>query len=300
LNSPRTVVGELLGERRAVLLASLGGGVPLPLPILDVSPATRQALEEFLSQYHGQSVDSWVDPDNKTLRLTTLGGDTLELLSDSRIIVRQTLGTTATQTELKADASISDELAVQMLENNDGHTQMLVTRRNAQTDSALVMDVATNQIISGQTVELGAQGQPLQTTRYTRAQNGTLQSSIHDAGGQLIRQVSVQTFDDGTALEIKTEGGVQHMRSVVLRDGGSGKLRGPDKPCACRRPSPKRVRRALPRMGEAIVRSLAYSGRKTSARKSVNSDRAPILSTPLRSLVTLLTRATHTHTRTHP
>jgi hypothetical protein len=47
-------------------------------------------------------------------------------------------------------------------------------------------------------------------------------TKVYDGEGRLLHEVAMQTFDDGTALELKTEGGQQYVRSLVRREDGSG------------------------------------------------------------------------------
>jgi hypothetical protein len=191
----------------------------------------HQVLSDFLRDQVGQDVT--VQSHEKTVYIRSSNGDALILLPDGSGVISMAKGIAVEQREYAKGGHLTSVARAQP--DDDGNVLHEVSA--AEYDLSWTEDAA-GRLISSVHRAFDDRGQQTGYVTSAMQADGVLSSKVYDAQGGLLHEISRQTFDDGTALEIKTEGGVQHMRSVVLRDGGSGQVeasawsRLPDGPAA--------------------------------------------------------------------
>lgn len=172
-------------------------------------------VDEFLRDQGGREVT--IQESDRTLYARSSSGDTLILLPDgSGVSTASRDGVLEQRHDAKGGTL---ERVVRVQGDTEGRWRFEMVGTNYERRWT---EDATGRMTQSVGWDFDEQGQPTGSSSGALQADGTWLTKFYDGEGRLLHEVAMQTFDDGTALEIKTEGGVQHMRSVVLRDDGSG------------------------------------------------------------------------------
>lgn len=171
-------------------------------------------LKTFLQGREGQDVS--VQEKQKTFYVQASNGDTLILMPDGSGVSTVVQGIQVVQKEYAKGGVLSK--TVQAQRDDDG--SLLIQSIGSGYSFTAAEDVG-GQLISSVYRTYDSQGQLNEKTVIQRQDNGVTLIKAYDKNDVVQSEIKHQTFDDGTAIEIKTENGRQYVRSILLKTDDS-------------------------------------------------------------------------------
>ena len=164
-------------------------------------------LSAFLKDRTGQAVS--VQESDKTLYVQASNGDTLILLPDGSGVSTAVRGMVLEQKEYAKGGLLTQTVHVQ----RDDSGNVLVQTQGVGYEFSGSED-ATGRMTHGVYKTFTPQGVLTGSTVSTLQGDGTLLIQSYDGQGYMLNHVQKQVFDDGTAIEVKTENGQQYVRGT--------------------------------------------------------------------------------------
>ena len=172
-----------------------------------VSANDVQAIvDEFLRDQGGREVT--IQESDRTLYARSSSGDTLILLPDGSGVSTASRDGVLEQRHYAKGATL--ERVVRVQDDTEGRLRFEMVGTNYERRWT---EDATGRMTQSVGWDFDEQGQLTGSTSDALQADGTWLTKVYDGAGRLLREVAMQTFDDGTALELKTEGGQQYVRS---------------------------------------------------------------------------------------
>jgi Ca2+-binding RTX toxin-like protein/ribosomal 50S subunit-recycling heat shock protein len=171
-------------------------------------------LKAFLQGREGQGVS--VQENQKTFYVQASNGDTLILMPDGSGVSTVVQGIQVVQKEYAKGGVLSK--TVQAQRDDDGN---LLIQSTGSGYSFSASEDVSGQLINSVHRTFDSQGQLSGKTVIQRQDDGVTSIKAYDKNDVLQSEIKHQSYDDGTAIEIKTENGQQYVRSTMFKSDDS-------------------------------------------------------------------------------
>ena len=141
---------------------------------------------------------------------------------------RTLVGVQSTTTVVQSGVKLQETISTQTL---DSKTQQSVSSQDSKkfdTNGQLLersfqsqTETTSGLLMSALSVSYDKSGNITATVLTERQDNNVMRTTVRNGAGATVQMVDKQIYDDGTAVELKTENGQQYVRSIVPKSDGS-------------------------------------------------------------------------------